>query len=63
LKAILISPDSCSIEMIDISGRFQLEHLAPVAGRAVIAGGADGGNTLHDAVMDIDALRSRIKYL
>ncbi len=45
------------------SGRFQLDHLAPVAGKAVIVGSADGGNVLRDAVVDIEALRSRIKYL
>jgi hypothetical protein len=44
-------------------GRFQLDSLAPVAGRAVIAGSADGGNTLRDVATEMDSLRGRIKYL
>ncbi len=45
------------------SGRFQLDSLAPVAGRAVIVGIADGGNSLRDVATDMDSLRGRIKYL
>ena len=45
------------------SGRFQLDSLAPVAGRAVIVGTADGGNTLREVATDMDSLRGRIKYL
>jgi hypothetical protein len=45
------------------SGRFQLDSLAPVAGRAVIACTADGGNTLRDVATDMDSLRGKIKYL
>lgn len=45
------------------SGRFQLDSLAPVAGRAVIIGTSEGGNVLRDVVTEIDSLRSRIKYL
>lgn len=44
-------------------GRFQLDSLAPVAGKAVIIGADDGGNALSDVATDIDSLRSRIKYL
>ena len=44
-------------------GRFQIDTLIPVSGRAVIVGTADDGATLRDVATDIDALRSRIKYL
>jgi hypothetical protein len=44
----------------DSSGRFQLDSLAPVAGKAVIAG---GGKVLCDVAVDMDSLRNRIKYL
>ena len=45
------------------TGRFQIDTLIPVSGRAVIAGTADDGATLRDAATDIEALRSRLKYL
>jgi hypothetical protein len=45
------------------SGRFQIDTIIPVSGKGVIVGTAEDGTTLRDAVTDIDALRSRIKYL
>jgi len=101
VKAFLISPESRSIEAIDIhgrediaqligfdtiesdalgaagdrlyfdeecflrstSGRFQIDSVIPVSGKAVIVGTIDEGMTLRDVVTDIDSLRSRIKYL
>jgi len=101
MRAILINPESRSIEAIDISGhadlvkligydtlesdavgtaddrlyfdeecflrgtsgRFQIDTLIPVSGKGVIVGTGEDGTTLRDAVTDIDALRSRIKYL
>jgi hypothetical protein len=101
MKALLINPESRSIEAIDIrghadlagligydtiesdtvgtagdrlyfdeecflrgtSGRFQIDTVIPVSGRAVIAGTADDGTTLRDVATDIEDLRSRIKYL
>ena len=45
------------------TGRFQIDTLIPVSGRAVIAGTADDGATLRDVATDIDDVRSRIKYL
>ena len=45
------------------SGRFQVDKLIPVAGKAVIVGAAGDGATLSDAVTDIEGLRSRTKYL
>jgi hypothetical protein len=45
------------------SGRFQIDSIIPVSGRAVIIGTADDGATLRDASTDIEDLRARIKYL
>ncbi len=101
MKALLINPESRSIETVDIgsqaelasligydtiesdavgaagdrlyfdeecflrgtAGRFQIDTLVPVSGRAVIVGTADDGATLRDVATDIEDLRSRIKYL
>jgi len=101
MKALLINPETRSIESIDINshadlagligydtiesdavgtagdrlyfdeecflrgttGRFQIDTIIPVSGRAVIVGTADDGATLRDVVSDIDDLRSRIQYL
>jgi len=101
MKALLIKPDTRSIESIGIdshadivrlvgydtlesdavgtagdrlyfdeecflrgtSGRFQIDSVIPVSGRAVIVGTADDGATLRDVMTDIDDVRSRIKYL
>jgi hypothetical protein len=101
MKALLINPETRSIESIDIgshaelasligydtiesdavgsagdrlyfdeecflrgtTGRFQIDTLVPVSGRAVIAGSADNGATLRDVATDIEDVRSRIKYL
>jgi hypothetical protein len=45
------------------TGRFQIDTIIPVSGKGVIVGTDEDGSTLCDAVTDIDALRSRIKYL
>lgn len=45
------------------SGRFQLDHLAPVAGKAIIIGGSEGGSALCDVSTTTDSLSSRLKYL
>lgn len=101
MKALLITPESQSIEMVNIngreditrligyatiesdavgtagdrlyfdeecflrgtSGRFQIDSVIPVSGRAVIVGTSDEGATLRDVVTDVDSLRRRIKYL
>jgi hypothetical protein len=101
MKALVINPESKSVETIDINGhediarligfdtiesdaigtagdrlyfdeecflrgttgRFQIDKLIPVSGKAVVVGTADDGTTLSDAVTDIDGLTSRIKYL
>jgi hypothetical protein len=101
MKALLINPETRSIEYIDIdshaelasligydtiesdavgtagdrlyfdeecflrgtTGRFQIDTLVPVSGRAVIVGTADDSATLRDVATDIEDVRSRIKYL
>ena len=101
MKALLINPETRSVEAIDIashadlagligydtiesdavgktgdrlyfdeecflrgtSGRFQIDSVIPVSGRAVIVGTTEDGSTLRDATTTIDDLRMRIKYL
>jgi hypothetical protein len=101
MKALLINPETRSIEAIDVgsqaelasligydtiesdavgtagdrlffdeecflrgtTGRFQIDTLVPVSGRAVIVGTTDDGVTLRDVATDIEDLLSRIKYL
>ncbi len=45
------------------TGRFQIDTIIPVSGKGVIVGTAGDGSTLRDAMTNINALRSRIKYL
>lgn len=101
MKALLITPDTRSIETVDLDshadiarligydtlesdavgtagdrlffdeecflrgsgGRFQIDRIIPVSGRAVIVGTADDGATLRDVAADIEDVRSRIQYL
>jgi len=44
-------------------GRFQIDSLIPVSGKGVITGPVDAGAVTADAVIGIDELRERIKYL
>ena len=44
-------------------GRFQVDKIIPVSGKAMVVGTADDGTTLGNAATDVDSLRSRIKYL
>lgn len=101
MKALLIDPETRSIERIEVGGRddiakligfdtvisdeigsegdrlffdeecflrgtqgrFQIDTLIPVAGKGIILGSTDGGQTLTDARTDIENIRARIKYL
>ena len=45
------------------SGRFQIDSIIPVSGRAVIVGTDGDGSTLRDATTSLDDLRTRIRYL
>lgn len=44
-------------------GRFQLDNLIPISGKALIVGTSGDGSVLRDAVTDVSSLGSRIKYL
>ena len=44
-------------------GRFQIDTVIPVSGKAVLVGTADANQTLRDVATDIENLRARIKYL
>jgi hypothetical protein len=44
-------------------GRFQVDSLVPVSGKAVIAGTSDNGTVLRDVATDEQDLRGRIRYL
>ena len=44
-------------------GRFQVDSLVPISGRAVVTGASGDGTTLRDAATDVESLRARIKYL
>lgn len=101
MRALLINPESRSIEPIDVpdhaaiakligydtiesdavgsagdrlffdeecflrgtKGRFQVDSVIPVSGKAVLIGTANEGQTLRDVATDIASLRGRIKYL
>ncbi len=45
------------------AGRFQLDNLVPISGKAVIVGTTSDGSVLRDARTDVASLASRIKYL
>ena len=44
-------------------GRFQVDNLIPISGKAVIVGTTGNGTVLRDATTDLESLRGRIKYL
>ena len=44
-------------------GRFQVDSLVPISGRAVVTGASVDGTTLRDVATDVESLRGRIKYL
>ena len=44
-------------------GRFQLDTLAPVAGKALVIGSANPGGGTHDATISLSELESRIKFI
>jgi len=45
------------------TGRFQIDTMIPVSGKGLVIGTENDGSSLRDAVMDIDTLKNRIKYL
>ncbi|NOX27239.1 MAG: hypothetical protein GXP21_03420 [Gammaproteobacteria bacterium] len=55
--------EECFIRGDAVSGRFQLDKVAPVAGKGMIVGSSEGGNTIQDAVSDVDSIKKRVVYL
>jgi hypothetical protein len=50
-------------DTLDSEGRFQIDKLIPLAGKGVVIGTTDDGDSLRDVEMDAEDLRNRIKYL
>jgi hypothetical protein len=59
----LFFDESCFLRDQTGKGRFKLDNLAPVAGKAVVVGSSDDGATLRDVAVGLDALRARITWL
>ncbi len=59
----LFFDESCFLRDQTGKGRFKLDNLAPVAGKAVVVGSSDDGATLRDAAVGLDALKARITWL
>lgn len=59
----LFFDEECFLRGYAVSGRFQVDRVAPVAGKGMIVGSADGGVSLRDAVTDVESLRARITWL
>ncbi len=59
----LFFDESCFIRHGSEMPRFKVDNLAPVAGKGVIAGGPPGSKGLSDALVSVDALRSRVSFL
>jgi hypothetical protein len=59
----LFFDEECFIRAIPGAGRFRVDNLAPVAGKAVIVGSTVGGTQLADARVDETALARRVTFL
>jgi hypothetical protein len=59
----LFFDEECFIRAIPGAGRFRVDNLAPVAGKAVIVGSTAGGTQLADAHVDATALARRVTFL
>lgn len=59
----LFFDENCFLRDQTGQGRFKLDSLVPVAGRAIIAGAGDDGAPLKDAAVGLDALQARIAWL
>lgn len=59
----LFFDESCFLRDHSGQGRFKLDNLAPVAGRAVVIGSSEDGAVLKDAVVGLDALQARVTWL
>lgn len=55
--------EECFIRGDAVSGRFQVDKVAPVAGKGIVVGSSEDGALLRDAVSDIASLKARLVYL
>ncbi len=55
--------EDCFLRGYAVSGRFQVDRVAPVAGKGMIVGSADDGATIRDAVTGPAELGERITWL
>lgn len=55
--------EECFIRGDAVSGRFQLDKVAPVAGKGMIVGSDDNGDAIQDVVSDVDSIKKRVVYL
>ena len=55
--------EECFIRGDTAAGRFQIDNIVPVAGKAIIIGSNKDGSSLNDVSGSTDALAERIKYL
>ncbi|MBL1433943.1 MAG: hypothetical protein COB94_010980 [Gammaproteobacteria bacterium] len=55
--------EECFIRGDAASGRFQVDKVAPVAGKGMIVGSTDGGDTFQDIASNVDEIRARLVYL
>jgi hypothetical protein len=54
--------ESCFIREHAGTGRFQLDRLAPVSGRAVVIGGDASGKALRAPLVTLEALQARVRF-
>ena len=59
----LFFDEGCFLRDQTGKGRFKLDHLVPVADKAVVVGSSDDGVTLTDAVAQLADLQRRITWL
>lgn len=59
----LFFDEGCFLRDQTGKGRFRLDHLVPVADKAVVVGSSDDGVTLTDAVAQLADLQRRITWL
>lgn len=58
----LFFDEECFLRATPGAGRFQLDTLAPVAGKGVVVGSRAGGAELADPVIGAEALAARIRF-
>lgn len=59
----LFFDEGCFLRDQPGKGRFKLDNLPPVAGKAVVVGSSDDGATLKDAAVELATLQGRINWL